>query len=182
LRQGPGSSPELRNCTNFSNAERCPHGTSRPYRRRAISASRDPARQSPPDDLLRSCRLRALPRSARGALPQGFGGGVGLCLMLNHVHLVVTPSAPDGLARALGETHRRSNGFINARARWSRWRPHATRRSIRCARGWSHALRTGRGRAHVPIWLGAMTGSSGLAAPGWNVLVLMPVLGPGRRS
>jgi len=28
------------------------------------------------------------------------------CLMPNHVHLVLTPSTPDGLARAIGETHR----------------------------------------------------------------------------
>ena len=32
------------------------------------------------------------------------------CLMPNHVHLVLTPHTPDGLARAIGETHRRS-GF-----------------------------------------------------------------------
>src|ERR1700726_4703148 len=39
------------------------------------------------------------------------------CLMPNHVHLVLTPSTPDGLARAIGETHRQYTGFINARAR-----------------------------------------------------------------
>jgi putative transposase len=41
------------------------------------------------------------------------------CLMPNHVHLVLTPSTPDGLARAIGETHRQYTGFINARARWT---------------------------------------------------------------
>ena len=41
------------------------------------------------------------------------------CLMPNHVHLVLVPRSPDGLARALGETHRRYTGFINARARWT---------------------------------------------------------------
>ncbi len=39
------------------------------------------------------------------------------CLMPNHVHLILVPAHPDGLARTLGETHRRYTGFINARAR-----------------------------------------------------------------
>ncbi len=39
------------------------------------------------------------------------------CLMPNHVHLVMVPQAPDGLARAIGETHRQYTGFVNARAR-----------------------------------------------------------------
>ncbi|HEY3813085.1 MAG TPA: transposase [Caulobacteraceae bacterium] len=38
------------------------------------------------------------------------------CLMPNHVHLVMTPSTEDGLARAVGETHRRYTSFVNARA------------------------------------------------------------------
>jgi len=41
------------------------------------------------------------------------------CLTPNHVHLVLRPSTPDGLARAIGETHRQYTGFINARARWT---------------------------------------------------------------
>jgi putative transposase len=41
------------------------------------------------------------------------------CLMPNHVHLVLTPRTPDGLARAIGETHRQYTGFINARSRWT---------------------------------------------------------------
>ena len=41
------------------------------------------------------------------------------CQMPNHVHLIVAPSDEDGLARAIGETHRRYTNFINARARWS---------------------------------------------------------------
>jgi len=39
------------------------------------------------------------------------------CLMPNHVHLVLTPSTPDGLAKAVGEAHRRYTAFFNARAR-----------------------------------------------------------------
>ncbi len=39
------------------------------------------------------------------------------CLMPNHVHLILTPSTAEGLSRAVGETHRRYSGFINARAR-----------------------------------------------------------------
>jgi putative transposase len=41
------------------------------------------------------------------------------CLMPNHVHLVLTPHTADGLARAIGETHRQYTGFINARSRWT---------------------------------------------------------------
>lgn len=39
------------------------------------------------------------------------------CLMPNHVHLILVPTAPDGLSRALGEAHRRYTGYINARNR-----------------------------------------------------------------
>jgi putative transposase len=41
------------------------------------------------------------------------------CLMPNHVHLLLVPSSPNGLARAIGETHRQYTGFVNARARWT---------------------------------------------------------------
>lgn len=41
------------------------------------------------------------------------------CLMPNHVHLVLVPQTEDGLARAIGETHRRYTAFVNARARWT---------------------------------------------------------------
>src|SRR5947209_9293779 len=37
------------------------------------------------------------------------------CLTPNHVHLVLTPSTPNGRARAIGETHRQYTGFVNAR-------------------------------------------------------------------
>ena len=39
------------------------------------------------------------------------------CLMPNHVHLILVPATADALARALGETHRRYTGFLNARMR-----------------------------------------------------------------
>jgi len=32
---------------------------------------------------------------------------------------VLTPHTADGLARAIGETHRQYTGFINARSRWT---------------------------------------------------------------
>jgi putative transposase len=41
------------------------------------------------------------------------------CLMPNHVHLVLVPSSPNALARAIGETHRQYTSFVNARARWT---------------------------------------------------------------
>ena len=40
------------------------------------------------------------------------------CLMPNHVHLVAVPKTEDGLARALGETHRRYTRLINFREGW----------------------------------------------------------------
>ena len=41
------------------------------------------------------------------------------CLMPNHVHLILVPSTANGLARAIGETHRQYTGFVNARSRWT---------------------------------------------------------------
>src|SRR5580700_484726 len=40
------------------------------------------------------------------------------CLMPNHVHLIAVPRTDDGLARAIGEAHRRYTNYINARARF----------------------------------------------------------------
>jgi putative transposase len=41
------------------------------------------------------------------------------CFMPNHVHLILVPATENGLALALGETHRRFTGFVNARMRVS---------------------------------------------------------------
>jgi putative transposase len=38
------------------------------------------------------------------------------CLMPNHVHLIAIPRDETGLARAIGETHRRYTSFVNVRA------------------------------------------------------------------
>jgi putative transposase len=40
------------------------------------------------------------------------------CLMPNHVHLIVVPGTQDGLARAIGEAHRRYTRRINFREGW----------------------------------------------------------------
>lgn len=40
------------------------------------------------------------------------------CLMPNHVHLLLVPHTPEGLARAVGETHRRYTRRVNFRERW----------------------------------------------------------------
>jgi putative transposase len=40
------------------------------------------------------------------------------CLMPNHVHLVVVPETGAGLARAIGEAHRRYTGLVNKREQW----------------------------------------------------------------
>jgi REP element-mobilizing transposase RayT len=90
------------------------------------------------------------------------------CLMPNHVHLILTPATDDALARALGETHRRYTGFVNARARWTGhlvqgrsasvvldddhlMTPRAMSRSTPSGPVWRVGRRTGRGRASPPI-------------------------------
>ena len=40
------------------------------------------------------------------------------CLMPNHVHIIATPRAADGLRRAIGETHRRYTRRVNFREGW----------------------------------------------------------------
>ncbi len=40
------------------------------------------------------------------------------CLMPNHVHLIAVPQTEEGLARAIGEAHRRYNRRINFREKW----------------------------------------------------------------
>lgn len=40
------------------------------------------------------------------------------CLMPNHVHLIAVPESEEGLARAIGEAHRRYTRRINFREKW----------------------------------------------------------------
>ena len=40
------------------------------------------------------------------------------CLMPNHVHLIAVPHTENGLARAIGEAHRRYTRRINLREKW----------------------------------------------------------------
>lgn len=40
------------------------------------------------------------------------------CLMPNHIHLIANPVKEDGLARAIGEAHRRYTRMINFRENW----------------------------------------------------------------
>jgi putative transposase len=40
------------------------------------------------------------------------------CLMPNHVHVIAVPSTAQGLARALGESHRRYTRLVNFREQW----------------------------------------------------------------
>jgi putative transposase len=40
------------------------------------------------------------------------------CLMPNHVHLIAVPKTADGLAKALGEAHRRYTRRVNLREDW----------------------------------------------------------------
>jgi putative transposase len=41
------------------------------------------------------------------------------CLMPNHVHLILEPSNAEGMARAVGQAHRRYTSFINQREGWT---------------------------------------------------------------
>jgi putative transposase len=40
------------------------------------------------------------------------------CLMPNHIHLIAVPESKDGLARAIGEAHRRYTRRVNFREAW----------------------------------------------------------------
>jgi putative transposase len=40
------------------------------------------------------------------------------CLMPNHVHLIAVPETEEGLARAIGEAHRRYTRLVNFRENW----------------------------------------------------------------
>ena len=40
------------------------------------------------------------------------------CLMPNHVHLIAVPQTEEGLARAIGEAHRRYTRHVNFRQQW----------------------------------------------------------------
>ncbi len=40
------------------------------------------------------------------------------CLMDNHVHLIAVPTNENGLARAIGETHKKYTWMVNARNNW----------------------------------------------------------------
>jgi len=40
------------------------------------------------------------------------------CLMPNHVHLIAVPHSAEGLARAIGEAHRRYTRLVNSRQGW----------------------------------------------------------------
>jgi putative transposase len=40
------------------------------------------------------------------------------CLMTNHVHLIAVPGSEQGLARAIGEAHRRYTVRVNQRENW----------------------------------------------------------------
>lgn len=40
------------------------------------------------------------------------------CLMPNHIHLIAVPHSEEGLARAIGEAHRRYTRMINFRENW----------------------------------------------------------------
>jgi Transposase IS200 like len=40
------------------------------------------------------------------------------CLMTNHVHLIAVPQSADGLARAIGEVHRRYTRMLSFREGW----------------------------------------------------------------
>ena len=52
------------------------------------------------------------------------------CLMPNHVYFILAPRDETGLARAVGEAHRRDTTFVGARGRWSAPPPRGERASL----------------------------------------------------
>lgn len=58
--------------------------------------------------LFHSCYALAMARMARVIAPG----------IPHHVHLIAVPSAPESLARAIGEAHRRYTRMINFRENW----------------------------------------------------------------
>lgn len=58
--------------------------------------------------------LRLLSRYANGCFVDVWA----YCLMPNHVHLIVVPHTDEGLARAIGGTHRGYTSSINTREGW----------------------------------------------------------------
>ena len=74
------------------------------------------------------------------------------CLMPNHVHLVAIPKTEDGLARALGETHRRYTRRVNSR---EGWRGHLWQeRFSSCVLDGRHALAAARYVERNPVRAG----------------------------
>lgn len=88
--------------------------------------------------------------------------------MPNHVHLILVPSDPDGLRRALSRVHRSYAGIIHARRKRTGhfWQGRfgavamdeehlaAALRYVslnRCGRAWCRGHRTGAGRARARI-------------------------------
>ena len=74
------------------------------------------------------------------------------CLMPNHVHLVAVPEAPEALARALGEAHRRYTRRVNFR---EGWRGHLWQeRFFSCVLDAPHALAAARYIERNPVRAG----------------------------
>lgn len=59
------------------------------------------------------------------------------CLMPNHVHLIAVPEDAAGLGRAIGEAHRRTTNFINARGRWT---GHLFQSRFACSSRWTRRI------------------------------------------
>jgi putative transposase len=74
------------------------------------------------------------------------------CLMPNHVHLVVVPETREGLARGLGESHRRYTRRVNFR---EGWRGHLWQeRFFSCVLDGPHALAAVRYVERNPVRAG----------------------------
>ena len=55
----------------------------------------------------------------------------GYCLMPNHIHMMAVPAEETGLARAIGEAHRRYSRMVNFR---EGWRGHLAKKDDRLVR------------------------------------------------
>jgi putative transposase len=102
---------------------------------------------------------------------------LGYCLMSNHVHWVVTPQRPEGLARTFGEAHGRYAAYVNAKC--SRSGHFWQNRFFSCALDRSHLWMALRYVERNPVrarmvacasdykWSSAGAHTGGVARPAW---------------
>ncbi len=99
------------------------HGACGTNRGAGVSASRDTAGQPAANDFFAEPDYALYLSLLKDWLGRWGNRLLAYCLMPNHVHLIVVPGSEDGLARGIGEVHRRYTRAVNFRQGW-RGHPH----------------------------------------------------------